>query len=71
MKRKRAIHPIAAKRMEKGLSGSALARLVHITPSHLRDIEIGRVASPSVDLALRLADALQADVRALFTLRAA
>lgn len=58
--------PVAARRRELGLSQYSIAKAAGITQTHLRRIETGEVASPSVDLALRLADALRADVRALF-----
>ena len=71
MARKKAPHPVALKRKALGLSGAAAARAFGITPSHLRDIETGRVEQPRVDLALRIADVLGADVRELFPRKAA
>ena len=69
MARKKAPHPVTLRRKALGLSGSAAARAFGITPSHLRDIETGRVSQPRIDLALRIADALGADVRDLFPSR--
>lgn len=63
--------PIAARRKELGSSQYAISKLAGIPQSHLRKIELGLVASPSVHLALRLADALKADVRTLFPAKAA
>lgn len=63
--------PITARRKELGSSQYAISKLAGIPQSHLRKIELGLVASPSVHLALRLADALKADVRTLFPARAA
>lgn len=57
---------IASRRKELGLSGYALARIVGITPTHLSEIENGEIKSPRVDIALKLADALNTDVKELF-----
>lgn len=59
-------HPIALRRTELGLTGYALARMVGITPTHLAEIEAGQIKAPRVDLAIRIADALQSDIRDLF-----
>jgi transcriptional regulator with XRE-family HTH domain len=66
MARKKSPHPITLRRKALGLSGAAAAKAVGITPSHLRDIETGRVSQPRVDLALRIADVLGVDIRELF-----
>jgi transcriptional regulator with XRE-family HTH domain len=63
---RRKTHPVTTKRKVLGLSGYALAKKVGISATHLHDIESGRIASPSVDLALKLAAALESDVRTLF-----
>lgn len=57
--------PIEKRRQARSLSGYALAKAVGTTPSHIARIERGE-SRPSVDLALRIADALGADVRDLF-----
>lgn len=62
--------PVGRARLTAGLSGYALAKLVGTTPSHMARIEKGE-CRPSVDLALRIADALKSDVRDLFRGRAA
>jgi DNA-binding XRE family transcriptional regulator len=59
-------HPVRARRKELGLSGNALAKKVGISATHLHEIETGRIAAPSVVLALRLADALSVPVETLF-----
>ncbi len=60
--------PIEKRRQARSLSGYALAKAVGTTPSHIARIERGE-SCPSVDLALRIADALGADVRELFPVR--
>lgn len=62
--------PIEKRRQARSLSGYALAKAVGTTPSHIARIERGE-ARPNVDLALRIADALGADVRDLFGSKAA
>lgn len=66
MARRKPKHPITEARERAGLTGAALARLVGVKHSHILDIERGRIASPRVELALRIAEALKADVRELF-----
>jgi len=68
MKAKPAAHPVARRRIEKGLSAYALAKAVGTTPSHVARIERGE-SSPSVDLALRIATALGATVECLFPVK--
>ena len=55
-------------RCARGVSQYRLAREAKTTPSHIARIERGE-SCPSVDLALRIADALGADVRELFPVR--
>lgn len=62
----RTLTSIEKKRLARSLSGYALAKAVGTTPSHIARIERGE-SRPSVDLALRIADALGADVRDLFS----
>ena len=62
----RSVHPITLRRKARKLSGYALAKLIGISPSHLRDIETGRISVPRVELALSIARALDADVTELF-----
>lgn len=62
--------PILKRRQARSLSGYALARAVGTTPSHIARIERGE-SCPNVELAIRIADALGADVRELFPRRAA
>jgi transcriptional regulator with XRE-family HTH domain len=59
-------HPVASRRAALGLSGYALAKKVGISPTHLHDIEHGRISSPSVEVALALAAALGVTVEELF-----
>jgi len=66
MKTKGKRHPITRRRKELDLSGYALAKKVGITPTHLAEIESGKIRQPSVDLALRIAAALGVDVSVLF-----
>ena len=61
----RAPMPIEKARQAKGISGYALARTVGTTPTHIARVERGE-SRPSVDLAIRIADALGCDVRELF-----
>jgi transcriptional regulator with XRE-family HTH domain len=56
---------VGRRRIQRGISAYALAKAVGTTPSHISRIERGE-ASPAVDLALRIADALGCDVRDLF-----
>ena len=60
------VNPVRARRKAKGLKGVELARLAGLTPSHLCDIEAGRIPLPRIDFALSIADVLGADVRDLF-----
>lgn len=62
--------PIHNRRCARGFSKNRLALAAGTTPSHFAEIEEGRCI-PGVDLALRIADALQCDVRELFPSRAA
>lgn len=62
--------PILKRRKEREVSGYALAKAVGTTPSHIARIERGECV-PSVALALRIADVLQSDIRALFPREAA
>lgn len=62
--------PIQKKRRARSLSGYALAKRAGTTPSHIARIERGE-SRPSIDLALRIADALGCDVRELFPSKAA
>lgn len=62
--------PIELIRRARGLSGYAFAKAVGTTPSHIARVERGQCV-PSVDLALRIADVLKADVRTLFRGKAA
>jgi len=68
MKRRKKAKPsrLTDRRKELGLSGAELARRVGITPAHLHDIESGRIAAPGVHVGLRLAEALDVDIRELF-----
>lgn len=45
-------------REARGLSGNALAKLAGISQGHLRDIEIGRHKSPTLETARAIARAL-------------
>ena len=56
--------PITSRRLAKGLSIYRLAKTAGTSPTNLANIEAGQ--EPGVRLALRIADALEADVRALF-----
>ena len=56
---------VGRRRAQRGMSAYALAKTVGTTPSHIGRIERGE-ASPAIDLALRIADALGCDVRDLF-----
>ena len=71
MNRRKADHPVAAKRKAAGLSGAELARKTGLTPSQICDIEKGRNQQPGIHVALRIADALGVDVRELFPQKAA
>lgn len=60
------INPFALTEIRKrsGLSGSALARQVDISPGHMHDLESGR-RQPSPDLIQRLARALKVPLPAI------
>lgn len=53
------------------MNQASLAKAVGIQQSHMRKIERGEVATPGVDLALRIAAALSTDVETLFSRKAA
>lgn len=63
--------PVAKARKRKGLTQYALAKAAGITQAHLGKIEKGQILAPGVDIALALAEELGADVRQLFSRRAA
>lgn len=63
--------PIEKARKRRGLTQYALAKACGITQAHLGKIEKGAIVSPRVDVALAISDALNTDVRQLFSRRAA
>jgi putative transcriptional regulator len=56
---------IKSYRTKKRLTQKELAILVHISESHLQNIEYGS-AKPNVELALKIADSLNVTVEELF-----
>lgn len=66
MRKRRRPSPIVVHREAAGLTQYGLAKRAGIQQSHLRKIE-EEGTEPGIRLALRLADALGADVRQLFS----
>jgi len=61
---------VNAVRVKRAVSAYALAKKVGTTPTHIGRIERGE-CSPAVDLAQRIARALDTNVEALFPFRSA
>lgn len=59
-------HPVAVRRRAQKLSAYRLAIKAGISSQHLFAIERGKVQTPRVDVAMRIADALGAKVSDLF-----
>jgi transcriptional regulator with XRE-family HTH domain len=55
---------MAARRLQRGLSQSAVARRARVDPSYLSRIETGKV-HPTVRTAMRIAEALRTDLQEL------
>lgn len=58
-------YKLIAARTVKGIKQQELAKQLGITPQYLRLIEIGK-AEPRRDLMIKIAKALEADVKELF-----
>lgn len=56
---------IKARRTDKGLTRSDLARAAKVTPAYITQLETGQRKNPSLDLLKRIAQALGVDVAAL------
>lgn len=58
---------IKLKRIQKGLNQKELAKMIGVAHATINKIELGKTENPSVDIAIKIADALGTDVYELFS----